>query len=56
MLKEGDILNIDVTTIVDGYFGDSSRMYTVGTVTEKAQKLIDTTKKALDIGISEVRP
>lgn len=56
ILKEGDILNIDVTTIVDGYFGDSSRMYTVGTVTEKAQKLIDTTKKALDIGISEVRP
>ncbi len=56
ILKEWDILNIDVTTIVDGYFGDASRMFTVGTVTEKSQKLIDTCKKALDIGISEVRP
>lgn len=56
ILKEWDILNIDVTTIVDGYFGDASRMYTVWTVTEKAQKLIESTKKALDIGIAEVRP
>ncbi len=56
ILKEGDILNIDVTTIVDGYFGDASRMYTVGVVTEKSQNLIDTCKKALDIGIAEVRP
>ncbi len=56
ILKEWDILNIDVTTIVDGYFGDASRMFTVGIVTEKAQKLIDTCKKALDIGIAEVRP
>lgn len=55
-LKEGDILNIDVTTIVDGFFGDASRMYTVGVIPEKAQKLIDVTRKALDIGISEVRP
>jgi len=56
ILKEWDILNIDVTTIVDGYFGDASRMYTVWTITEKAQKLIESTKKALDIGIAEVRP
>lgn len=56
ILREGDILNIDVTTIVDGYFGDASRMFTVGTVTEKAQKLIDVTKKSLEIGIAEVRP
>lgn len=55
-LKEGDILNIDVTTIVDGYFGDASRMYTVGIIPEKTQKLIDVTQKALDIGIAEVRP
>lgn len=55
-LKEGDILNIDVTTIVDGYFWDASRMYTVGTISEKNQKLIDVTRKALDIGIAEVRP
>ena len=56
ILKEGDILNIDVTTIVDGYFGDASRMYTVGEVSEKARELIAVTKKAWEIGIAEVRP
>ena len=56
ILKEGDILNIDVTTIVDGYFGDASRMYTVGKVSEKAQALIDVTKRAWEIGIEQVRP
>ncbi len=56
ILKEGDILNIDVTTIVDGYFGDASRMYMVGKVSEKAHKLIAITKKAWEIGISQVRP
>ncbi len=56
ILKEWDILNIDVTTIVDGYFGDASRMYTVGTVDPKAVELIAVTKKAWEIGIAEVRP
>ena len=56
ILKEGDILNIDVTTIVDGYFGDASRMYMVGKVSEKAHKLIAVTKKAWEIGIAQVRP
>lgn len=56
ILKEGDILNIDVTTIIDGYFGDASRMYTVGIVSEKAKDLIAVTKKAWEIGIAEVRP
>ena len=56
ILKDWDILNIDVTTIVDGYFWDASRMYTVGTIPEKAKKLIESTKKALEIGIREVRP
>lgn len=56
ILKEGDIINIDVTTIVDGYFGDASRMYMVGKVSEKAHKLIAVTKKAWEIGIAQVRP
>ena len=56
VLKEGDILNIDITTIVDGYFGDASRMYTVGKVSEKAEKIIAVTKRAWEIGIAEVRP
>ena len=55
-LKNGDILNIDVTTILDGYYGDTSKMYTVGDVTETAKKLIDVTKHCLDLGIQQVRP
>ena len=56
ILKEWDILNIDITTIVDWYFGDASRMYTVGSVDPKALELIAVTKKAWEIGIAEVRP
>lgn len=56
ILKEGDILNIDVTTIVDGFFGDASRMYTVGVISEKAKDLIQVTKRCLEIGIEQVRP
>lgn len=56
ILKEGDILNIDVTTIVDGYFWDASRMYTVGSISENAKKLIAVTKRAWEIGIEQVKP
>ncbi len=56
ILKEWDILNIDVTTIVGGYFGDASRMYTVWRVSGKAIELIAITKKAWEIWIAEVRP
>ncbi len=56
ILQEGDIFNFDASTIVDGYIGDASRMYTVGKVSEKALELIDITKKCLDIGISVVKP
>jgi methionyl aminopeptidase len=56
VLKEGDILNIDVTTIVDGYFGDASRMYTVGEVSDKAKNIIAIAKKSWEIGIAQVRP
>ena len=56
ILKDGDIVNIDVTTIVDGYFGDTSRMYLVGNVSREAKKLVETTKACLDIGIEQIRP
>lgn len=56
VLKDGDILNIDVTTIVDGFFWDASRMYSVGGISEKAEKLIAVTKRCLEIGIEQVRP
>jgi methionyl aminopeptidase len=55
-LKDGDILNIDVTVIVDGWFGDSSRMYVAGTPNRRAERLIDITHDALMEGIGQVRP
>ncbi len=56
ILKNGDILNIDITTILDGYFGDTSRMFTVGEITPDADKLIKVAKHCLDLGIQQVRP
>ncbi|MBO4601862.1 MAG: type I methionyl aminopeptidase [Salinivirgaceae bacterium] len=56
ILKDGDIVNIDVTTILNGYYGDTSRMYTVGQVSDEAQRLLDATKHCLDLGIEQVRP
>ncbi len=56
ILKDGDIVNVDVTTILNGYYGDTCRMYTVGTINEEAQKLIDVTKECLKIGIKECYP
>lgn len=56
VLKNGDILNIDITTILDGYYGDTSRMFKVGTISDEAQALIDTTKKCLDLGIEQCYP
>lgn len=55
-LREGDILNIDVTSILNGWYGDTSRMYVVGKAPIKAKKLIDATYKSLMIGIEQVKP
>jgi len=55
-LKDGDILNIDVTTVLDGYYGDTCRMYEVGTISEEARHLIDVTKECLKLGIKECYP
>lgn len=56
VLKEGDIINVDVTTILDGYYADASRMYTVGEVSENASKLVQVAKECLDIGIQAIKP
>jgi methionyl aminopeptidase len=56
ILREGDIINIDVTTILHGYFGDTSRMYTIGEVSPQAQNLVDATRHCLALGIQQVRP
>ncbi|OWU82467.1 type I methionyl aminopeptidase [Phaeobacter sp. 22II1-1F12B] len=55
-LKDGDILNIDVTVIVDGWYGDTSRMYVAGKLPRKAERLIDVTYEALMRGIEVVKP
>ncbi|MFT4795168.1 MAG: methionyl aminopeptidase [Paracoccaceae bacterium] len=56
VLKDEDILNIDVTVILDGWFGDNSRMYVAGTPNRKAERLIDVTHEALMRGIEAARP
>jgi methionyl aminopeptidase len=55
-LREGDIVNVDVTLILDGWHGDSSRMYAVGAIPRRAERLIEVTYEALMRGISVVRP
>jgi methionyl aminopeptidase len=55
-LKAGDILNIDLTSIVDGWHGDSSRMYLVGDVPLKARRLVDVTYECMMLGIEQARP
>ena len=55
-LKDGDIVNIDVTPILDGWHGDTSRMYLVGTVPLKARRLVDVTYQCLMLGIEAARP
>lgn len=55
-LKDGDIINIDVTVIVDGWHGDTSRMYYVGEPSVKAKRLVQVTYDAMMLGIEQVRP
>ena len=55
-LKDGDILNIDVTVIVDGWYGDTSRMFVAGKLARKAERLIQVTHDSLMKGIEVVRP
>uniref|UniRef100_UPI003217581B type I methionyl aminopeptidase n=1 Tax=uncultured Draconibacterium sp. TaxID=1573823 RepID=UPI003217581B len=56
ILKKGDILNIDITTILNGYYGDTSRMFTVGDVSPVADDLIDAAWHCLNLGIEQVKP
>jgi len=56
ILEDGDIINVDCSTILDGYFSDSSRMYMIGNVDEKAKKLVEDVKEAVQVGLKEVKP
>ena len=55
-LKDGDIVNVDVTLILDGWHGDSSRMYTAGAIPRRAERLIEVTYEAMMRGIKVIRP
>ena len=56
VLEEGDILNVDVTAIVNGFYGDTSRMYSIGKISVKAQNLIDATYESLMRSIKILKP
>ena len=56
ILKDGDIVNVDVSTIYNGYFSDSSRMFCIGNVSPEKEKLVRVTKECVEIGISKVKP
>lgn len=56
VLKDGDIVNCDITVTKDGWHGDTSRMFTIGKVSQAAQRLVDLTKEAMWLGIAEIRP
>ena len=56
ILKEGDIINVDVSTIYNGYYSDSSRMFCIGKVSPEKEKLVKVTKECVEIGISQVKP
>ncbi len=56
ILKEGDIINVDVSTIYEGYFSDSSRMFCIGKVSPEAERLVDVTRECMEEGIKQVYP
>jgi methionyl aminopeptidase len=56
ILASGDILNVDVTSILDGYYGDSSRMYLIGDVSDQARQLVEVTHECMMLGIAQVKP
>ncbi len=56
VLKEGDIVNVDVSTIYNGYYSDSSRMFCIGQVSPERQALVDATKESISIGLAQVKP
>ena len=56
ILKDGDIINVDVSTYYEGYYSDSSRMFMIGEVSAPARKLVDDVKKCIEIGLENVKP
>lgn len=56
ILADGDIINVDCSTILNGYYSDSSRMFCIGNVSEKNKKLVDVAKECVELGLAQVKP
>ncbi|MBR5804273.1 MAG: type I methionyl aminopeptidase [Bacteroidaceae bacterium] len=56
ILEEGDIVNVDVSTILDGYYSDASRMFVIGQTSPEKQKLVDVARECLEVGMQAARP
>lgn len=56
VLKDGDIINVDMSTIYNGYFSDASRMFCIGNVSEEKKKLVEITRQAVYLGLEQVKP
>ena len=56
ILKEGDIINVDVSTILNGYYSDASRMFTIGQISPEAEKLVRVTKECVELGLKAAKP
>lgn len=56
IIQDGDIVNVDVTTIVDGYYADASRMFMIGQVSQEAERLVRVAKECMEIGIEAIKP
>ena len=54
ILQDGDIINVDVTTILDGYYADASRMFCIGQVSDEAKKLVEVTKESVDLALGDI--
>ena len=56
ILQEGDIINVDVSTILDGYFSDASRMFKIGTVSDRAERIVRVTEECVELGLKAAKP
>ena len=56
ILKEGDIINVDVSTILNGYYSDASRMFTIGQISPEAEKIVRVTKECVELGLKAAKP
>lgn len=56
ILQEGDIINVDVSTILNGYYSDASRMFAIGEVSDRARKLLTVTKECVELGLAAAKP